>query len=264
MTARRLPVRCRRDHSHGQRRAGCGNSGATGPGWRWTRVDGGDPAGRGVAGVGGPPPGSSAAWTGARGPTDPANRAVAVRHLAASRPSPSGRARTRTPAHPTLPLQAAWSRGAPNPDNVCTGGARSTRGGLRPPRRRGRGAQALFSLVEGDMHPRRGGRARRGRADRPGGNGGRRRGQGRRPPARHRAAGHARRHPGDRPGHRLLLIRQYLYDWAADPVASFSIRATRPRRARCAIMSPDAVAERSRPPAGWRSVTLGGSTPGQS
>ena len=152
-------------------------------------------------------------------PDDDASRAIAVRHLARQAAlALRGELDHADPAHPRLHrYEQPWSQwGAPNPDNVyerCAIDADATyvvRGRVDGVH------EALFSLVEGDMHlgedtvfaevalsdlatPD-------GRLELTIGPG----------PAR---GNHLRTAPGTR----LLLIRQYLYDWGNDPIASFGI-----------------------------------------
>lgn len=158
-------------------------------------------------------------------PSDPATRAIATRHLARQVAlALQGELEHADPAHPTLHrYEQPWSQwGAPNPDNVYE------RCALDPDATyvlRGRvdGVhEALFSLVEGDMHLGQVGvhdevALTDLRSDRElVGDGGELEvviG----PPGT----------PGATletdPATAMLLIRQYLYDWTADRVASFSV-----------------------------------------
>lgn len=158
-------------------------------------------------------------------PTDPASRAVAARHLARqSALALEAELEHADPAHPTLHrYEQPWSQwGAPNPDNVyerCAIDPAATyvlRGRVDGVH------EALFSLVEGDLHLGRPGvhaelalSDLRARGDAVAADGTLRLVIG--PPGT----------PGvtltTDPETRLLLIRQYLYDWDTEPVASFSV-----------------------------------------
>jgi hypothetical protein len=153
-------------------------------------------------------------------PTDDHGRAEGIRHLARqSQLALQGELEHSDPRHPRLHrYELPWSQwGAPNPDNVylrCVIDPAATyvlRGDVRGVR------EALFSLVEGDMHldehgvfaevaltdlaPDADGRLEL--VIGPGGDG----------PNRLVSS----------PAARILLIRQYLWDWATDPVAPFTI-----------------------------------------
>lgn len=159
-------------------------------------------------------------------PTDEATRAVAVRHLARHTAlALEAELEHADPAHPTLHrYEQPWSQwGAPNPDNVyerCAIDPAATyvlRGDVTGVH------EALFSLVEGDMHLGEVGvHAEAALTDL------------RAAPEGVVAADGALRlvigPPGTPgaglvtdPASRLLLIRQYLYDWEGDRVASFSV-----------------------------------------
>lgn len=171
-------------------------------------------------------------------PADPNSRAIAVRHLARQAAlALEGELEHADPGHPTLHrYEQPWSQwGAPNPDNVyqrCAIDPEATymlRGQVAGVH------EALFSLVEGDMHlgenevfaevalsdlvfddgelevtigPDHGAGARLVSS----------------------------------PGARILLIRQYLYDWQDDPIASFSIERLDTAGVPAAAPTPDAVA----------------------
>lgn len=153
-------------------------------------------------------------------PTDERGRAEGIRHLARqAQLALQGELEHADAHHPRLHrYELPWSQwGAPNPDNVY---ARCTIDPSATYVLRGRVAgvhEALFSLVEGDMHLGENGvfaevaltdlaPADDGELelvigpDPVDGN-----------------------HLQSAPGARLLLIRQYLYDWASEPVVSFSI-----------------------------------------
>lgn len=153
-------------------------------------------------------------------PTDERGRAEGMRHLARQAAlALQGELEHSDARHPRLHrYELPWSQwGAPNPDNVYE------RCAIDPSATyvlRGRVAgvhEALFSLVEGDMHLDENGVFAEvalsdlvvdddGQLelvigpDPSGGN-----------------------HLVSTPGARLLLIRQYMYDWARDPVVSFTI-----------------------------------------
>ena len=182
----------------------------------------------------------------ARYPSDPAARALATRHLARqSALALEAELEHADPAHPTLHrYEQPWSQwGAPNPDNVyerCAidpGAVYVLRGDV------GGVHEALFSLVEGDMHLGQVGvHAEVALTDLVGGRDG------------VVAADGALRlviGPPGTPGATLvtdpatgmLLIRQYLYDWTADRVASFSIERIDRAGVPAPPPTPDAVAE---------------------
>lgn len=171
-------------------------------------------------------------------PADPAGRAVAIRHLARQATlALEGELEHADPAHPTLHrYEQPWSQwGAPNPDNVyqrCAIDPAATyvlRGQVADVH------EALFSLVEGDMHLGENEvyaevaltdlaldgdhlELTIGPDDRPGA------------------------HLVTAPGARLLLIRQYLYDWANDPIASFAIERIDTAGVPAPAPTPDQVA----------------------
>lgn len=172
-------------------------------------------------------------------PDDPAARAAAVRHLgrhvALALEAELDHA---DPRHPTLHrYEQPWSQwGAPNPDNVYE------RCAIDPAATyvlRGRTAgvhEALFSLVEGDMHLGEVGVfAEVALSELDAG-----------------AAGDLElvigpegtpgAHLVTDQGARMLLVRQYLYDWATDPVASLSIERVDTAGIPAGPPSPDAVA----------------------
>jgi hypothetical protein len=154
-------------------------------------------------------------------PTDDRGRAEGIRHLARqANVALQGELEHSDPRHPRLHrYELPWSQwGAPNPDNVylrcaidpaATYVLRGDVAGLH---------EALFSLVEGDMHL--------GENEvfaevaltdlhvEPDG-------------SFELVIGPDVDGPGNRlasvPGARLLLIREYLYDWGAAPLASFTI-----------------------------------------
>ncbi len=156
-------------------------------------------------------------------PTDDRGRAEGIRHLARQASlALTGELEHCDPRHPRLHrYELPWSQwGAPNPDNVYE------RCAIDPSAAyvlRGHGAgmhEALFSLVEGDMHLGEndvfaevaltdltldgdGGFELRIGPDASGPNA-----------------------LPTEPGVRLLLIRQYLYDWATEPIGGFSIERT--------------------------------------
>ncbi len=152
-------------------------------------------------------------------PTDARGRAEGIRHLARQAGlALQGELEHADPVHPTLHrYELPWSQwGAPNPDNVyerCAIDPSATyllRGNVEGVH------ETLFSLVEGDMHLGENGvfaevaltdlAATDGRLELSIGP----------------DAGDGN-HLQSAPGARLLLIRQYLYDWAHDPVATFTI-----------------------------------------
>ena len=173
-------------------------------------------------------------------PDDPSARAAAVRHLARHVAlALEAELEHADPRHPTLHrYEQPWSQwGAPNPDNVYE------RCAIDPAATyvlRGRMAgvhEALFSLVEGDMHLGEVGvfaevalsdLAPAGETDDlelligPEGT-----------PGVHLVSD---------PGARMLLVRQYLYDWAADPVASLSIERVDTAGIPAGPPTPDGVA----------------------
>lgn len=152
-------------------------------------------------------------------PDDPGSRALAVRHLARQVGfALEGELEHADPAHPRLHrYEQPWSQwGAPNPDNVyerCAIDPEATyvlRGRVDGVH------EVLISLVEGDMHLGENQvHAEVALSDlaAPGG-------------ALELTIG-----PDDAdgahlrtaPGCRMLLIRQYLYDWQRDPIVSFTI-----------------------------------------
>jgi hypothetical protein len=159
-------------------------------------------------------------------PTDPRGRAEGLRHLARqANLALQGELEHSDPRHPVLHrYELPWSQwGAPNPDNVyercaidpeATYVLRGQVGGLH---------EALFSLVEGDMHlDENGVFAEVALTDLDVGADGAFEltvGPDAPPPSDRGPANHLR----SAPGARLLLIRQYLYDWTTDLVVSFTI-----------------------------------------
>lgn len=183
--------------------------------------------------------GLSERLTGDDFPIDERGRAEGLRHLARQAAfALRGELDHADPRHPRLHrYELPWSQwGAPNPDNVyercaidpaATYVLRGQVGGVH---------EALFSLVQGDMHLD---------ADEvfaelaltdltvgddgtfelvigpgdPAGN-----------------------HLPSSPGVRLLLIRQYLYDWAHDPIATFTIERNDTAGTPTPAPTPDGVA----------------------
>jgi len=159
-------------------------------------------------------------------PTDDRGRAEGLRHLARqSAFALQGELEHSDPRHPRLHrYELPWSQwGAPNPDNVY---ARCVIDPTATYRLRGdvRGVhEVLFSLVEGDMHLDEmdvySEVALRELVVEPDGSFeltiGPEPGDG--------------NHLASVAGARLLLIRQYLYDWATEPVVSFSIECVETR-----------------------------------
>ncbi len=151
---------------------------------------------------------------------DPAGRAAAVRHLARQTAlALTEQLDQADPHHPRLMrYELPWSQwGAPNPDNVYARAAIDPAAEYVLRGRVGGVHEALFSLVEGDMHL-----GEPGVVDEvaltalgvgsngevvltigpgPGG------------------PGHLRTDPTAR----MVMVRQYLYDWEAEPVATFTI-----------------------------------------
>jgi hypothetical protein len=156
-------------------------------------------------------------------PTDERGRAEGIRHLARQAGlALQGELEHADPVHPRLHrYELPWSQwGAPNPDNVyerCAidpGATYVLRGQVDGVH------EALFSLVEGDMHLDENeviseialtdlATTNDGELELPIGP----------------DAGDGN-HLRSAPGARLLLIRQYLYDWTRDPVAAFTIERT--------------------------------------
>jgi hypothetical protein len=155
-------------------------------------------------------------------PTDARGRAEGLRHLARQAGlAMQGELEHADPRHPRLHrYELPWSQwGAPNPDNVyercaidpaATYVLRGQVGGMH---------EALFSLVEGDMHLDENDVfaevalseltvADDGTLELLIGPD---------------AIADGRNHLPSSPGARLLLVRQYLYDWAHEPIASFTI-----------------------------------------
>jgi hypothetical protein len=153
-------------------------------------------------------------------PTDDLGRAEGIRHLARqSALALQGELEHADPRHPRLHrYELPWSQwGAPNPDNVylrCAIDPTATyvlRGDVRGVH------EALFSLVEGDMHlDEHGVFAEVALSDLT-------------PDADGRlqlmigAGGDGPNRLPSSPAARMLLIRQYLWDWERDPVAPFTI-----------------------------------------
>jgi hypothetical protein len=172
-------------------------------------------------------------------PTDDRGRAEAIRHLARQAGlALQGELEHADPLHPRLHrYELPWSQwGAPNPDNVYQ------RCAIDPDatyvlRGRVHGAhEALFSLVQGDMHlDQNDVYAEVALSDLAVDGDG----------TLELSIG-----PGDRPGNhlrsaagaRMLLIRQYLYDWDREPVVSFSIECTDTSGEPAAPPTPDGVA----------------------
>jgi hypothetical protein len=153
-------------------------------------------------------------------PTDDLGRAEGIRHLARqSSLALQGELEHADPRHPKLHrYELPWSQwGAPNPDNVylrCAidpGATYVLRGDVTGVH------EALFSLVEGDMHlDEPGVFAEVALTDLPTHADGRLElvvGPG----------GAGPDHLPTSPDARMLLIRQYLWDWETDPVAPFTI-----------------------------------------
>lgn len=156
-------------------------------------------------------------------PTDERGRAEGIRHLARQAGlALQGELEHTDPVHPRLHrYELPWSQwGAPNPDNVyerCAIDPSATyvlRGWVDGVH------EALFSLVEGDMHlDENDVFAEVALTDLVATDDG------------HLEltigpdAGDGN-HLRSAPGARMLLIRQYLYDWAQDPVVAFTIERT--------------------------------------
>lgn len=158
-------------------------------------------------------------------PLDDGGRAEGVRHLARqSALALQGELEHADPRHPRLHrYELPWSQwGAPNPDNVylrCAIDPTATyvlRGDVRGVH------EALFSLIEGDMHLDEHGVFAEvaltdlapdtdGRLELVIG-----------PDTDEAVAAATNRLPSS-PAARMLLIRQYLWDWSRDPVAPFTI-----------------------------------------
>lgn len=153
-------------------------------------------------------------------PTDDRGRAEGIRHLARqSALALQGELEHADPGHPRLHrYELPWSQwGAPNPDNVylrCVIDPAATyvlRGDVTGVH------EALFSLVEGDMHLNEHGVfAEAALTDLAvGADGGLELVIG--------AGGDGPNRLPSSPDARMLLIRQYLWDWDRDPVAPFTI-----------------------------------------
>lgn len=172
-------------------------------------------------------------------PTDERGRAEGLRHLARQAAfALQGELEHADPIHPRLHRYelpgSQW--GAPNPDNVyercaidpsATYVLRGQVGGVH---------EALFSLVQGDMHLDEDEvHAELALTDLTVGNDG----------TFEMVIG-----PGDpvgnhlpsSPGVRLLLIRQYLYDWAHDGIATFTIERNDTAGTPTPALTPDGVA----------------------
>ena len=162
-------------------------------------------------------------------PTDDRGRAEGLRHLARqANLALQGELEHADPAHPRLHrYELPWSQwGAPNPDNVylrcaidpaATYVLRGQVAGMH---------EALFSLVEGDMHLEENGvYDEKALADLDvGEDGSLELWIGPAAGAGDGTRNHpARNHLATEPSARMLLIRQYLYDWASEPVGGFSI-----------------------------------------
>jgi hypothetical protein len=172
-------------------------------------------------------------------PTDERGRAEGIRHLARQAAlALQGELEHSDARRPRLHrYELPWSQwGAPNPDNVyerCVidpGATYVLRGLVAGVH------EALFSLVEGDMHLDENGVFAEvalsdlvvdddGRLELVIG-----------PDARD--GNHLR----STPGARLLLIRQYLYDWACDPIVSFTIERVDTAGVSAPPPTPEAVA----------------------
>ncbi len=172
-------------------------------------------------------------------PADDRGRAEGIRHLARQvQLALQGELEHADTRHPRLHrYELPWSQwGAPNPDNVyarcaidpsATYVVRGQVGGVH---------EALFSLVEGDMHlDENDVFAEVALTDlSPAADGSLELVVG--PDA------HDGNHLRSAPGARLLLIRQYLYDWADEPVVSFSIERTDTAGTAAPPPTPDAIA----------------------
>jgi hypothetical protein len=153
-------------------------------------------------------------------PTDDHGRAAGLRHLARQAAlALQGELEHSDPLHPRLHrYELPWSQwGAPNPDNVY---ARCVIDPSATYRLRGNVTdvhEALFSLVEGDMHlDEMGVFSEVALRDLDVGSDGRFE----LTIGPERAGGN---HLASADGARLLLIRQYVYDWVNEPVVSFTI-----------------------------------------
>jgi hypothetical protein len=173
-------------------------------------------------------------------PSDERGRAEGIRHLARQAAlALQGELEHADARHPRLHrYELPWSQwGAPNPDNVyerCVidpGATYVLRGRVEGVH------EALFSLVEGDMHLDENGVFAEmalsdlvvdddGQLELVIG-----------PDARD--VNHLR----STPGVRLLLIRQYLYDWARDPIVSFTIERVDTAGLSAPPPTPEAVAD---------------------
>ena len=156
-------------------------------------------------------------------PVDDRGRAEGIRHLARqANLALQGELEHADPRHPRLHrYELPWSQwGAPNPDNVYARGAIDPAAGYVLRGRVDGVHEALFSLVEGDMHlDENGVFAEVALTDLEVGDDG----------AFELTIGpepSTGNHLQSSPPARLLLIRQYLYDWSTEPVASFSIERT--------------------------------------
>ena len=170
---------------------------------------------------------------------DPSGRAATVRHLARQTAlALTEQLDQADPRHPRLiRYELPWSQwGAPNPDNVYARAAIDPAADYLVRGRVDGVHEALFSLVEGDMH-----------LDEPGvvdevaltaldvGDDGEVRltiGPGPGGPA----------HLRTDPTARMVMIRQYLYDWETEPVASFAIERADTVGRPAAAVGPDGVA----------------------
>ena len=162
--------------------------------------------------------------TGADFPTDARGRAEGIRHLARQAGlALQGELEHADPVRPRLHrYELPWSQwGAPNPDNVYERCAIDPAGDYVLRGRVEGVHEALFSLVEGDMHlDENQVFAEVALTDLVVGDDGEL--------ALHIGPGEstAGNHLRSAPGVRLLLIRQYVYDWTNDPVATFTIERT--------------------------------------
>jgi hypothetical protein len=181
----------------------------------------------------------SARLTGADFPTDTRGRAEGIRHLARQADlALQEELEHSDPRHPRLHrYELPWSQwGAPNPDNVYEraaidpGAHYVVRGCVEGVH------EALFSLVEGDMHlDENAVFAEIALTDLVVGADG----------SFELTIGPtegAGNHLRSVPGVSMLLIRQYLYDWVNDPVASFSIECTETAGLAAPPPTPETVA----------------------
>jgi hypothetical protein len=163
-------------------------------------------------------------------PTDDRGRAEGIRHLARQAAlALQGELEHADPVRPRLHrYELPWSQwGAPNPDNVYERCAIDPAASYLLRGHVDGVHEALFSLVEGDMHlDENGVFSEVALTDLAVGGDGSfelRIGPGSGAAGSDGSAGN---HLPSTPGARLLLIRQYLYDWAGDAIASFTIERT--------------------------------------